>query len=140
MSYILFNKHEIYLCVSIARYQLMLKCWRYRPEERPTFGYCLEVLTELRENTSDAIKIISPNTNRLQNGERNFCLTKFSGSIIYICSCYAVFMLIHQIMLTNIISVSFFLSLLWLHLGGIFNRSYLLSDENHNNKTGGNCL
>ncbi|XP_055298116.1 proto-oncogene tyrosine-protein kinase ROS isoform X4 [Sitodiplosis mosellana] len=63
-------------------YQLMLKCWSYRPEERPTFRYCLDVLQSLRTKFED-IRI------NLENASRNFA-------------------------------------------GGIFNRSYLLADENHN--------
>ncbi|XP_055681919.1 protein sevenless isoform X2 [Lutzomyia longipalpis] len=38
-------------------YQLMLKCWSYCPEDRPTFRYCLEVLQTLKNNTSDCIPI-----------------------------------------------------------------------------------
>lgn len=28
----------------------MTKCWAYRPEERPTFRYCLEELLDLKNN------------------------------------------------------------------------------------------
>lgn len=49
----------------------MLKCWSYRPEERPTFRYCLDVLLDLKENTSAAIQIVSSSNNRQQNGK--FC-------------------------------------------------------------------
>ncbi|KAJ9583818.1 hypothetical protein L9F63_021821, partial [Diploptera punctata] len=34
-------------------YQLMLKCWNYNPEIRPTFKYCLEVLEELKSKSTD---------------------------------------------------------------------------------------
>ncbi|XP_021913370.1 proto-oncogene tyrosine-protein kinase ROS isoform X3 [Zootermopsis nevadensis] len=34
-------------------YQLMLKCWNYNPETRPTFTYCLEVLEELKSKSTD---------------------------------------------------------------------------------------
>ncbi|CAG2069298.1 unnamed protein product, partial [Timema podura] len=30
-------------------HQLMLKCWSYNPESRPTFKYCLDVLLELKD-------------------------------------------------------------------------------------------
>lgn len=49
----------------ISRYQLMLKCWSYRPEERPTFRYCLDVLQSLRTKFED-IRI------NLENASRNF--------------------------------------------------------------------
>lgn len=49
----------------------MLKCWSYRPEDRPTFRYCLEVLTTLKENTID-LQITSKNINRIQNGKLVF--------------------------------------------------------------------
>ncbi|XP_039452249.1 proto-oncogene tyrosine-protein kinase ROS isoform X4 [Culex pipiens pallens] len=64
-------------------YQLMLKCWSYSPEDRPTFRYLLEVLKSLKERTSDSIQITSQFPCKVQNG-------------------------------------------------AIFNRSYLLSDINHN--------
>nr|CAD7427326.1 unnamed protein product [Timema monikensis] len=34
------------------RHQLMLKCWSYNPESRPTFKYCLDVLLELKDHVS----------------------------------------------------------------------------------------
>uniref|UniRef100_A0A1B0DB76 Fibronectin type-III domain-containing protein n=1 Tax=Phlebotomus papatasi TaxID=29031 RepID=A0A1B0DB76_PHLPP len=40
-----------------VRYQLMLKCWSYCPEDRPTFRYCLEVVEALKDNTNDSIQI-----------------------------------------------------------------------------------
>ncbi|XP_031627487.1 proto-oncogene tyrosine-protein kinase ROS-like isoform X2 [Contarinia nasturtii] len=46
-------------------YQLMLKCWSYRPEERPTFRYCLDILQSLRTKFDD-IRI------NLENANRNF--------------------------------------------------------------------
>ncbi|XP_062538059.1 proto-oncogene tyrosine-protein kinase ROS isoform X4 [Armigeres subalbatus] len=64
-------------------YQLMLKCWSYSPEDRPTFRYLLEILKSLKERTSDSIKITSQFPCKVQNG-------------------------------------------------AVFNRSYLLSDINHN--------
>lgn len=50
------------------RYQLMLKCWSYRPEERPTFRYCLDVLQSLRTQFED-IRINMENTTRNFNGK-----------------------------------------------------------------------
>lgn len=47
------------------RYQLMLKCWSYRPEERPTFRYCLDVLQSLLTQFED-IRI------NMENASRNF--------------------------------------------------------------------
>nr|CAD7258654.1 unnamed protein product [Timema shepardi] len=35
-----------------VRHQLMLKCWSYNPESRPTFKYCLDVLLELKDHVS----------------------------------------------------------------------------------------
>ncbi|XP_029733314.1 proto-oncogene tyrosine-protein kinase ROS isoform X3 [Aedes albopictus] len=64
-------------------YDLMLKCWSYSPDDRPTFRYLLEVLKNLKEETSDSIKITSQFPCKVQNG-------------------------------------------------AVFNRSYLLSDINHN--------
>lgn len=32
----------------------MLNCWSYQPENRPTFKYCLEVLEELHNSTTDS--------------------------------------------------------------------------------------
>ncbi|KAK6636659.1 hypothetical protein RUM43_010321 [Polyplax serrata] len=34
-------------------HQLMMKCWSFKPESRPTFKHCLETLTELREQTDN---------------------------------------------------------------------------------------
>lgn len=54
----------------------MLKCWSYRPEERPTFRYCLEVLQLLRNNC-EAVHINMQNSNRtLINGENIILLCK----------------------------------------------------------------
>ncbi|XP_055602255.1 proto-oncogene tyrosine-protein kinase ROS isoform X2 [Uranotaenia lowii] len=55
-------------------YQLMLKCWSYSPEERPTFRYCLEELKSLKERTSDSIQITSQFPSKVQND------IKFSSS------------------------------------------------------------
>ncbi|XP_053678090.1 proto-oncogene tyrosine-protein kinase ROS [Anopheles nili] len=41
-------------------YELMKYCWKFSPDERPTFRYCLEVLKTLRENTSEDTQIFSP--------------------------------------------------------------------------------
>lgn len=41
----------------------MTKCWSYRPEERPTFRYCLDVLQSLRNQFED-VRINIENTNR----------------------------------------------------------------------------
>lgn len=48
-------------------YQLMLKCWSYSPEDRPTFRYLLEVLKSLKEHTSDSIQITSQFPCKVQN-------------------------------------------------------------------------
>lgn len=49
----------------------MLKCWSYRPEDRPTFRYCLDVLQSLRSNYEN-IHINMENTHRnLIAGEPN---------------------------------------------------------------------
>ncbi|XP_055642898.1 proto-oncogene tyrosine-protein kinase ROS isoform X2 [Toxorhynchites rutilus septentrionalis] len=48
-------------------YQLMLKCWSYSPEDRPTFRYLLEVLKSLKERTSDSIQITSQFPCKVQN-------------------------------------------------------------------------
>ncbi|XP_062538057.1 proto-oncogene tyrosine-protein kinase ROS isoform X2 [Armigeres subalbatus] len=48
-------------------YQLMLKCWSYSPEDRPTFRYLLEILKSLKERTSDSIKITSQFPCKVQN-------------------------------------------------------------------------
>uniref|UniRef100_A0A182SVI8 Tyrosine-protein kinase receptor n=1 Tax=Anopheles maculatus TaxID=74869 RepID=A0A182SVI8_9DIPT len=47
-------------------YELMKYCWRFSPDERPTFRYCLEVLRTLRENTSEDTQIIAPFPAKLQ--------------------------------------------------------------------------
>lgn len=52
-------------------YKLMLKCWSYLPEDRPTFRYCLEVLEDLKRNTSESILITVSNSNRSSNGKRS---------------------------------------------------------------------
>ena len=53
---------------STDRYELMKYCWKFSPEERPTFRYCLEVLRALRENTSEDTQIIAPFPAKLQQG------------------------------------------------------------------------
>lgn len=52
----------------------MLKCWSYAPEDRPTFRYCLEVLKDLQEQTSDSIKITMQFSNWQPNGKIKFYL------------------------------------------------------------------
>lgn len=47
----------------------MLKCWSYRPEERPTFRYCLDVLQSLRTKFED-IRINMENASRNFTGKR----------------------------------------------------------------------
>lgn len=52
-------------------HQLMLKCWNYNPEMRPTFKYCLEVLEELRSRSVDLPLIAIQNghyVSRTRNG------------------------------------------------------------------------
>ncbi|XP_040173385.1 protein sevenless isoform X2 [Anopheles arabiensis] len=56
-------------------YELMKYCWKFSPEERPTFRYCLEVLRALRENTSEDTQIIAPFPAKLQQGS-----LRYSGS------------------------------------------------------------
>ncbi|XP_050074144.1 protein sevenless [Anopheles maculipalpis] len=53
-------------------YELMKYCWRFSPDERPTFRYCLEVLRALRENTSEDTQIIAPFPAKLQQGSMRF--------------------------------------------------------------------
>uniref|UniRef100_T1HB35 Tyrosine-protein kinase receptor n=1 Tax=Rhodnius prolixus TaxID=13249 RepID=T1HB35_RHOPR len=38
---------------STNMYQLMMKCWSFNPEERPTFRYCLDVLDDILSHTDD---------------------------------------------------------------------------------------
>lgn len=52
----------------LFRYQLMLKCWSYRADERPTFRYCLDVLQSLRTKFED-IRINMENTSRNFSGK-----------------------------------------------------------------------
>uniref|UniRef100_A0A182IPU5 Tyrosine-protein kinase receptor n=1 Tax=Anopheles atroparvus TaxID=41427 RepID=A0A182IPU5_ANOAO len=49
-------------------YELMKYCWRFSPEARPTFRYCLEELKVIRENTSEDTQIIAPFPTKLQQG------------------------------------------------------------------------
>ncbi|PNF32886.1 hypothetical protein B7P43_G01836 [Cryptotermes secundus] len=52
-------------------HQLMLKCWNYNPETRPTFKYCLDVLEELKSKSVDLPLIAIQNghyVSRTQNG------------------------------------------------------------------------
>uniref|UniRef100_A0A182MQB4 Tyrosine-protein kinase receptor n=1 Tax=Anopheles culicifacies TaxID=139723 RepID=A0A182MQB4_9DIPT len=53
-------------------YELMKYCWRFSPDERPTFRYCLEVLRALRENTSEDTQIIAPFPAKLQQGSLRY--------------------------------------------------------------------
>uniref|UniRef100_A0A182FIV3 Fibronectin type-III domain-containing protein n=1 Tax=Anopheles albimanus TaxID=7167 RepID=A0A182FIV3_ANOAL len=45
---------------TLVAIKLMKYCWRFSPDERPTFRYCLEVLEVLRANTSENTQIIAP--------------------------------------------------------------------------------
>lgn len=54
----------------------MLKCWSYRPEERPTFRYCLDVLQSLRIQFED-IRI------NMENASRNFAGKILSGHSLF---------------------------------------------------------
>ncbi|XP_049539733.1 protein sevenless isoform X3 [Anopheles darlingi] len=49
-------------------FELMKYCWKFSPDERPTFRYCLEVLEVLRENTSENAQIIAPYPTKLHQG------------------------------------------------------------------------
>ncbi|XP_035788952.1 protein sevenless-like isoform X2 [Anopheles albimanus] len=49
-------------------FELMKYCWRFSPDERPTFRYCLEVLEVLRANTSENTQIIAPYPAKLHQG------------------------------------------------------------------------
>lgn len=53
----------------VELYQLMLKCWSERKEDRPTFRYCLDVVQTLAETTSKAIQIKSGSLSRIHNGK-----------------------------------------------------------------------
>ncbi|XP_050100949.1 protein sevenless isoform X2 [Anopheles aquasalis] len=68
-------------------FELMKYCWRFSPDERPTFRYCLEVLEVLRENTSEDTQIIAPYPAKLHQAVSNpsysiddACLPFTSGS------------------------------------------------------------
>jgi hypothetical protein len=55
-----------------SRHQLMLKCWNYNPETRPTFKYCLDVLEELKSKSVDVPLTAIQNghyVGRTQNGK-----------------------------------------------------------------------
>ncbi|XP_052900462.1 protein sevenless [Anopheles moucheti] len=73
-------------------YELMQYCWRFSPDERPTFRYCLEVLRALRENTSEDTQIIAPFPAKLQQeavsnptylGSESGQVSPLSGSLRY---------------------------------------------------------
>lgn len=49
----------------------MLKCWSYAPENRPTFRYCLEILQDLFEHTTDSNNIPIIYSSWQPNGKRN---------------------------------------------------------------------
>lgn len=96
---------------SFSSYQLMLECWSFLPGDRPTFRHCLDVLQQLQATTSGNIEITVATPNpRNSNGEEIF---RFFSS----CICFKRMNLIGCF-------VSFVLA------GGIFNRSYLLADNN----------
>lgn len=58
-------------------YQLMLKCWSERKEDRPSFRYCLDVVQTLTETTSKAIQIKSGSLSRLHNGKQLLVLLDY---------------------------------------------------------------
>jgi len=63
------NKYNNMRCF---RHQLMLKCWNYNPETRPTFKYCLEILEELKSKSVDLPLIAIQNghyVSRTRNGK-----------------------------------------------------------------------
>lgn len=134
----------------------MLKCWSYRPEERPTFRYCLDTLQSLRNQCAE-MQINIENTNRnLASSKCEFsrsnnletlhdaCLKTFIHSLhpnkvafallttktSYACylTCYLCSILFYTEF--QLVSCLFVLS------GGVFNRLYLLADENHNHQEG----
>lgn len=169
----------------------MLKCWSYRPEERPTFRYCLDTLQSLRNQCAE-MQINIENTNRnlasskcecsqfdfdlsqwaeileiskkrpepspfnVWNLCRYFCplgckplhvachktftfctfVTKLPFAFLTIkklpFACYltVIFVLFCFTLNFNLVSCLFVLS------GGVFNRLYLLADENHNHQEG----
>lgn len=103
------------LTFTYFRYQLMLKCWSYSPEDRPTFRYLLEVLKSLKERTSDSIQITSQFPCKVQNGKCSpLTRTTTTNTNTPIASSRATNPVIRFV------------------LGAIFNRSYLLSDINLN--------
>lgn len=55
----------------------MLKCWSYRPEERPTFRYCLDILQSLRSNFEDA-------QINIENSSRNMVSSKSIKKSIFV--------------------------------------------------------
>lgn len=52
------------MIIFLHRYDLMIKCWSYKPEQRSSFRYCLDELLLLQQNTSDSIVITSDTLNR----------------------------------------------------------------------------
>lgn len=141
----------------LCRYQLMLKCWSYRPEERPTFRYCLDTLQSLRNQCAE-MQINIENTNRnlasskCEYSQFDFDLCKFfmthvsthlhsirpnqvafafltaKKSFACYLTCYLCSILFYTEF--QLVSCLFVLS------GGVFNRLYLLADENHNHQEG----
>ncbi|XP_014249043.1 proto-oncogene tyrosine-protein kinase ROS [Cimex lectularius] len=55
---------------NVHMYDLMIKCWNFNPEERPTFKYCLDVLEEILKNTEDIPLNTSTLTNCVVNKRR----------------------------------------------------------------------
>lgn len=47
-----------FVIISVNRYQLMLDCWSERPEYRPTFRLCLEVIQMLQRSYAELHKNI----------------------------------------------------------------------------------
>nr|AVT56263.1 sevenless [Boisea trivittata] len=48
------------VAASSDMYCLMMKCWSFSPDERPTFKYCLDVLVELKSRIPNIITPPSP--------------------------------------------------------------------------------
>lgn len=50
----------------------MLQCWKFLPGDRPTFRYSLEVLEQLKANTSSNIELVlaSPDSRHSATGKR----------------------------------------------------------------------
>ena len=60
----------------LDRYNLMLMCWAHNPENRPSFGDILQVLTHLSENASSHIML-----DKLPEGLKSSDIVENSGAI-----------------------------------------------------------